>query len=56
MSGIIQIAEALKVNTTLQSIEYATESNHPTIQLFMKRLHVSPTIQLFMKRLDVRAC
>ena len=27
MSGIIQIAEALKVNKTLQSIEYAVDLN-----------------------------
>ena len=29
--GIIQIAEALKVNKTLQSIEYAAESNLSTV-------------------------
>ena len=30
--AIIQIAEALKVNHTLQSIKYATDSNQFTIQ------------------------
>ena len=33
MSGIIQIAEVLKVNKTLQSIEYAAESNQPPFSL-----------------------
>jgi hypothetical protein len=31
MEGIMQIAEALKVNNTLQSIEYAVESNESTV-------------------------
>ena len=29
--GIMQIAEALKVNNTLQSIEYAVESNQSNV-------------------------
>ena len=36
MSGIIQITEALKVNMTLQSIEYATDSNLSTIITWIK--------------------
>ena len=30
-TGIIQICEALEVNQTLQSIEYAAESNQSTM-------------------------
>ena len=38
--GIVQIAEALKVNKTLQSIEYAAEPNPSTNQPSMNHLCV----------------
>ena len=37
MSGITQIAAALKVNTKLQSIEYAAESNQSIVHAVRAR-------------------